>query len=144
MTVTISNIIGYIEFDLEPDTDVHSARMWIKRHLLAQAWFSPITVPSPLEHLSMMRPAPRAASWLSEESATTNTKTRRKNVKNLPSRCCEVALGGWTNVLTVDDSASTLLEDSSGDRILACLASKSSKFSYTPCRIGSLYASTTT
>jgi hypothetical protein len=116
--------------------------MWIKRHLLAQAWFSPITVPSPLEHLSMMRPAPRAASWLWEISATMNTKGWCKREQNLPSCCCEIALGGGTHILAVDDGISTLLEDSSGHRTLTCLASKGSKFSYTSCCIGSLYAST--
>jgi hypothetical protein len=55
------NIMIYVNYGRAA---VYSARMWIKRHLLAQAWFSPITVPSPLEHLSMIKPAPRAASWL--------------------------------------------------------------------------------
>jgi hypothetical protein len=60
-----------------------------------------------------------------------NTKIRCKDVKNLPSRCCEVTLGWWTHVLAVDYGVSTLLEDSSRDRTLACLTSKGSKFGYT-------------
>ena len=78
----LSQIIAYVNYGIRLDkatreqrVSIYSARMWIRRHLLAQAWFSPITVPSPLEHWSMMRPAPRAASWLSRNQQPRPHKT---------------------------------------------------------------------